>query len=64
MITRGDEKNLSFMFQSSERLRMDDPVSVVLEGRAERALLLKDLTAFRIRTQRRERGENLFLPVL
>ena len=48
MITRWNEKDLGFMFQSPKRLGMDDSISVVLEGWSEWTFLLKELAAFRL----------------
>jgi hypothetical protein len=47
MIAHWNEKDLGFMFQSSKRLGMDDPIPVVLERRPERTFLLSELAAFR-----------------
>jgi hypothetical protein len=41
MIAHWNEKDLGFMFQSSERLGMDDSISVVLEGWPKGTFLLK-----------------------
>jgi hypothetical protein len=45
MITHGNEKDLSFVFQSPKRLGMDNSIPVMLEGWPERTFLFKELAA-------------------
>jgi hypothetical protein len=63
MIAHWNEEDLGFMFQSPKRLRMDDSISVMLEGGPEGTFLLKRWAAFRPCTQCRKRREALFLPL-
>ena len=39
VIPLGSEEDLGLALQAAERLRVEDPVAVALEGRAQRALL-------------------------
>jgi len=47
------------MFQSPKRLRMDDPISVVLEGWTKRTFLLKKLAAL-VMELNVAKGERIF----
>jgi hypothetical protein len=46
MISHGNEKNLSFMLQSSKGFGMDDTIPVMLKGWSERTFFFKKLAAF------------------
>ena len=61
VVALGGDEDLGLVLEPAKRLRVDDPVAVALEGRAQRAVGLLDLPLGRV-GRRRQVGEELGLP--